>query len=1472
MINIKKILSILLTVITVITLIPTSVYALTWDGASSSGNNSAGSSVITGYAIRTSSDNCIGYRFSCVDANGNMKTLKVIDVFRNTGYGKLGYSDGYKFATKYNKKQLIAYQNSSFSTTQSSINCFKEADLGFSSTLPAPSGMGTWQSSKENINIILNKLNLGSVSNLAYGDKVIVEPIYDLMLAGTYHSVTVTEYSVYGKYFLGGGSDGGNSATSNTWGFISKFTNINYPNSLYTPDGQGLWTAASALSSRATFNTIIAKGYGVGIAYSETTNKTYTIKFNGNGATSGSMKNQAMTYNVAKNLTANAFQKTGNAFSKWNTKADGSGTGYKNKQSVKNLTSTNGGTVDLFAQWSPYKLTVYYNANGGVISSDKYYKGESDNIYLLSDGTQATQTWKYNQTKTNGLVNRSTFGLTRTGYSYNHWGTSPTSGKVYGQDDNTLVPTSFTSDINNGNCSVTVYAQWIPIQYNIVFNGNGNTSGSTASMVCTYDQMCNLTQNGFIKDGYHFVGWNTKPDGTGTSFMNQQKVLNLTSTKNETITLYAQWETNAYSIGFDGNGHTGGSTSGMTMKFEETKNLTANGYWKTGYTFKNWNTKADGSGAAFSNHQAVKNLTNVNGGTVILYAQWTPIEYTVRFDGNGNTSGSTNEMNFKYDESQNLNANGYLKTGYNFVGWNTQKNGSGIQYANKQEVRNLTATKGAVITLYAQWSPITYTVRFNGNGNTSGTMQDLVMIYNEAKPLTPNAYVKTSYDFVCWNTKADGTGKRYEDKQSVMNLTTTQGAVINLYAQWKFNPYLIVNSTHVYKNQKNDKSFYYGYSTGNTFNQYVYNKDYPSMNDTVWFDVYFPSEVEPTRVKQYVKTGTEQWQSRVVTLNGNDASSLYFPVQFSGKYLTIDKDTNSFVIEAKMDWIDANGNVIESGKEYKFYIPIEPTVHRYRVTAYGYDGAVATTSGDVNSGKLYAGQRVNLAYHYKMDNSWTAREVIKGRLTNSSNTYDALANVQMNSQNPVEARSSLNTYTVPITDKLLAQLSTAWFMDEKHTIETTDISVPVIKADVAITEIRLIDANTNAILDPNDLRTTQMVTVQYVYKNNSDVKIFVEGFKNDKTQIPGVFAIPPKSQVRVNAYTFEVPNERQISIWGGVYFEGMGIGNTKYESDGTNNEMTLKCTVRHPLSLTPIIPNADYREGTEVITSYWLNNESKTNYIQSHNVSVKFSLYKGNTLFDTKYVNNVIVPQKEKNLIYFKWTVPSDLNNSDITIYAEIVDGGKSYNRISHNYSTTGYYVYTTPDTKFEKQAPSGYTIPNKLQAKNGTATWWEWRYENGVYKKVNYGVGIANNNAVITPSTGSTAENHSGVWTMKSGYGISMSIDNTMSPLSGYSAADEKAYTSSQYCNALFPEYSYKEKSDTMKTLGLKDNKWVFRAYKNYGNVHFTPLWYPNGNYIVHTIQSDAWTPCGMITRKANTNTIKISESAYDDWYVGRE
>ena len=62
------------------------------------------------------------------------------------------------------------------------------------------------------------------------------------------------------------------------------------------------------------------------------------------------MSNQTFTYGTAQNLTSSTFTKTGYAFKGWNTKADGTGTSYSNGQSVSNLTTTNGGTVTLYAQ------------------------------------------------------------------------------------------------------------------------------------------------------------------------------------------------------------------------------------------------------------------------------------------------------------------------------------------------------------------------------------------------------------------------------------------------------------------------------------------------------------------------------------------------------------------------------------------------------------------------------------------------------------------------------------------------------------------------------------------------------------------------------------------------------------------------------------------------------------------------------------------------------------------------------------------------------------------------------------------------------------------------------------------------------------------------------------------------------------------------------------------------------------------
>ena len=83
----------------------------------------------------------------------------------------------------------------------------------------------------------------------------------------------------------------------------------------------------------------------------------YTVTFDGNGG-SGTMANQSFEYGEEKALTANSFTWTGHDFTGWNTKADGSGTSYTDKQEVKNLTDTDGGTVTLYAQWEPSTYAV----------------------------------------------------------------------------------------------------------------------------------------------------------------------------------------------------------------------------------------------------------------------------------------------------------------------------------------------------------------------------------------------------------------------------------------------------------------------------------------------------------------------------------------------------------------------------------------------------------------------------------------------------------------------------------------------------------------------------------------------------------------------------------------------------------------------------------------------------------------------------------------------------------------------------------------------------------------------------------------------------------------------------------------------------------------------------------------------------------------------------------------------------------
>lgn len=124
---------------------------------------------------------------------------------------------------------------------------------------------------------------------------------------------------------------------------------------------------------------------------------------------------------------------------------------------------------------------------------------------------------------------------TKNGYEFNGW---------YNNNSYTTKITNDTKVTNFNNHNI--YAKWNANTYKIKYHGNGNTGGSMADSTHTYDIPKKLSANKFTKTGYGFVNWNTKADGTGTIYTEEANVSNLTTKKDETINLYAQWKALSY--------------------------------------------------------------------------------------------------------------------------------------------------------------------------------------------------------------------------------------------------------------------------------------------------------------------------------------------------------------------------------------------------------------------------------------------------------------------------------------------------------------------------------------------------------------------------------------------------------------------------------------------------------------------------------------------------------------------------------------------------------------------------------------------------------------------------------------------------------------------------------------------------------------------------------------------------------------
>ena len=452
---------------------------------------------------------------------------------------------------------------------------------------------------------------------------------------------------------------------------------------------------------------------------------SYTVEYDKNNASAtGTTADSTHVFDVAKNLTTNGYSLTGYTFNGWNTAEDGSGTAYTDAQSVTNLTSTDGDTVTLYAQWKANSYTVEYDKNNASAT-----------------GTTANSTHVFDVAK-----NLTTNGYSLTGYTFNGWNTAEDgSGTAYTDAQSVTNLTSTDGD------TVTLYAQWKANSYTVEYDkNNASATGTTADSTHVFDVAKNLTTNGYSLTGYTFNGWNTAEDGSGTAYTDAQSVTNLTSTDGDTVTLYAQWKANSYTVEYDKNNASAtGTTADSTHVFDVAKNLTTNGYSLTGYTFNGWNTAEDGSGTAYTDAQSVTNLTSTDGDTVTLYAQWKANSYTVEYDkNNASATGTTADSTHVFDVAKNLTTNGYSLTGYTFNGWNTAEDGSGTAYTDAQSVTNLTSTDGDTVTLYAQWEAIDYDITYVMNGGTNDpTNPSSYTIEDEITLADPT---QTGYTFAGW--------------------------------------------------------------------------------------------------------------------------------------------------------------------------------------------------------------------------------------------------------------------------------------------------------------------------------------------------------------------------------------------------------------------------------------------------------------------------------------------------------------------------------------------------------------------------------------------------------------------------------------------------------------------------------------------------------------------------------------------------
>lgn len=373
-------------------------------------------------------------------------------------------------------------------------------------------------------------------------------------------------------------------------------------------------------------------------------------------------------------------------------------------------------------------------------------------------------------------------------------------------DTNTITYPVNCGYIENGAVQPNYYIQasqliggGTPLNYTLTLNPNGGTASSNGNKltVTLNSQSYNAISSWLpSRSGYTFKGFYNATSG-GTQVYNASGGITNDGTYwkggvwvyTGNVTLYAQWTPNKYQITYNANGGTGAPGT-QTFTFDGGEKISSTKPTRNGYTFVKWVSNPN-------NRDFAPGATIPNGwGSFTLIAQWTANKITITLNRNGGSGGPGNlyytfNTNAIYSDSSLSTKITKItvptNSGHTFAkytGDGTCGGNSGEQYiaSDGTIASDLYCDIYKNATLTAQWTANKYYVKYNANGG-SGSMSNSEHTYGTAKALTANAFSYAGHDFMGWSL-TQGGGRDYTNQQSVINLTTTNGATVNLYAVW----------------------------------------------------------------------------------------------------------------------------------------------------------------------------------------------------------------------------------------------------------------------------------------------------------------------------------------------------------------------------------------------------------------------------------------------------------------------------------------------------------------------------------------------------------------------------------------------------------------------------------------------------------------------------------------------------------------